>query len=176
MKPAARAGPARARCRLLVHGVVDANPLLVSDLDRSGVDLLRVADLEAALGDDPIQVMFGGAIADMVALLSPLVDGLGAAARVERTVYPAHGVGILDVLEPGVGKAAALAFLQERWGMRAAETVAIGDNWNDHEMLARAGRGLVMGNADPALCALGLEVLPTNDEDGVAVALERYVL
>jgi 5-amino-6-(5-phospho-D-ribitylamino)uracil phosphatase len=43
-------------------------------------------------------------------------------------------------------------------------------------MLVRAGRGLVMGNADPALHALGFEVLPTNDEDGVAVAIDKYVL
>ena len=42
--------------------------------------------------------------------------------------------------------------------------------------MAGAGRGLVMGNAEAALKQLGLEVLPTNDEDGVAVAIERYVL
>ena len=59
---------------------------------------------------------------------------------------------------------------------RLESPMAIGDNWNDREMLTVAGRGLVMGNADPALHALGLEVLPTNDEDGVAVAIERYVL
>jgi len=58
----------------------------------------------------------------------------------------------------------------------AAETLAIGDNWNDHEMLSGAGLGLVMGNADPEMLALGLPVLPTNDEDGVAHAIERHVL
>jgi len=80
------------------------------------------------------------------------------------------------VLDPGVGKADALAFLQRRWSILAAETLAIGDNWNDHEMLERAGLGLVMGNADPQMLALGLPVLPTNDEDGVAIAVERYLL
>jgi hydroxymethylpyrimidine pyrophosphatase-like HAD family hydrolase len=54
--------------------------------------------------------------------------------------------------------------------------MAIGDNWNDRDMLTGAGRGLIMGNADPALHELGLEVLPTNDADGVAVAIEKYVL
>jgi hydroxymethylpyrimidine pyrophosphatase-like HAD family hydrolase len=54
--------------------------------------------------------------------------------------------------------------------------MAIGDNWNDRDMLTGAGRGLIMGNADPALHELGLEVLPTNDQDGVAVAIEKYVL
>ncbi len=75
-----------------------------------------------------------------------------------------------------MGKGEAVAFLQERWGIKSAETLAIGDNWNDHEMLERAGLGLVMGNADPELRRRGLPVLPTNDQDGVAVAIERHIL
>ena len=43
-------------------------------------------------------------------------------------------------------------------------------------MVAAAGLGFVMGNADPELLALGLPTLPTNDEDGVACAVERHVL
>ena len=43
-------------------------------------------------------------------------------------------------------------------------------------MLSGAGLGLVMGNADPEMLTLGLPVLPTNDEDGVALAIERHVL
>jgi len=78
------------------------------------------------------------------------------------------------VLRAGVGKAEALAFLQRRWDVAAEETLAVGDNWNDHEMLAEAGLGLVMGNADPELCALGLPLLPSNDDDGVAIAIERH--
>ena len=74
------------------------------------------------------------------------------------------------------GKAEALGFLQLRWGIASAETLAIGDNWNDREMVERAGRGFVMGNADPELLALGLAALPTNDEDGVAHAIEEHVL
>jgi hydroxymethylpyrimidine pyrophosphatase-like HAD family hydrolase len=43
-------------------------------------------------------------------------------------------------------------------------------------MLEEAGLGLIMGNAEPALQAIGLPVLPSNDQDGVAVALDRHVL
>ena len=162
--------------RLLVEGIEPSNTLLVYYLDKSHPDVVTVPDLEAALEEDPLQVMFGGGIPEMTALIPHLRDVLGASAKIERTLYPHVGVGILDVLEPTVGKAEAVGFLQERWGVAAAETLAIGDNWNDHDMLTAAGRGLVMGNADPALHALGLEVLPTNDEDGVAVAIEKYVL
>jgi hydroxymethylpyrimidine pyrophosphatase-like HAD family hydrolase len=97
-------------------------------------------------------------------------------ARIERTVYPATDVVLLDVLDASVGKAEALGFLQERWGITSSETLAIGDNWNDREMVEKAGRGFVMGNADPGLLALGLCALPTNDQDGVAHAIEEHVL
>jgi hypothetical protein len=162
--------------RLLVEGVEPSNTLLVYYLDKSHPDVVTVPDLEAALEEDPLQVMFGGGIPEMTALIPHLQATLGESAKIERTLYPHVGVGILDVLEPTVGKAEAVGFLQDRWGVGAAETLAIGDNWNDHEMLAGAGLGFVMGNADPDLCALGLPVLPTNDEDGVAVAIERHVL
>jgi hypothetical protein len=162
--------------RLLVEGVEPSNTLLVYYLDKSHPDVVTVPDLEAALDEDPLQVMFGGSIADMAALLPHLEEGLGATARIDRTVYPEIGVGILDVLEPSVGKAEAVGFLQRRWGVGAAETMAVGDNWNDRDMLHEAGLGLVMGNADPELRALGLPVIPTNDEDGVAIAIEHHIL
>jgi 5-amino-6-(5-phospho-D-ribitylamino)uracil phosphatase len=119
--------------------------------------------------------MFADRLERMSALFPRMVETLGSSARVERTFYPAIDMGFVDVLHPQVSKGEALAFLQQRWAIAREETIAIGDNWNDQEMLARAGRGLVMGNADPALHALGYEVLPTNDEDGVAFAIERYV-
>jgi hypothetical protein len=161
---------------LLVEGVAPSNTLLAYYLDRSHPDVRTVQDLEAALDEDPLQVMFGGGLAEMAALRAQLAADLEARARIERTVYPHLGVALLDVLDPGVGKAEALAYLQARFEVSAAQTLAIGDNWNDHEMLSGAGLGLVMGNADPEMLALGLPVLPTNDEDGVALAIERHVL
>ncbi len=161
---------------LLVQASAHASALVAYYLDRSHPDVTVVADLAAALREDPIQVMFGGPQGEMDALWPGLEAVLGGEARVERTVYPQSGMGLLDVLAPAVGKGEALAFLQERWGFSPAETLAIGDNWNDHEMLERAGLGLVMGNADPELKRRGLPVLPSNDEDGVAVAIERYIL
>ena len=162
--------------RLLVQGVSESNTLLAYYLERSHPDVSIVRDLEEDLPEEPIEVMFGGAIDEMDALRPVLAAGLGDAARVEPTFYPSRRVGLLDVLDRGVDKAEALAFLQERWGLGPSDVLAIGDNWNDREMLKRAGLGLVMGNADAAMLALGLPVLPTNDEDGVAYAIERYVL
>jgi hydroxymethylpyrimidine pyrophosphatase-like HAD family hydrolase len=162
--------------RLMIEGIEPSNTLLVYYLDRSHPDVSSVPVLDDALREDPIQVMFGGAIEAMARLHARLDEELGGLVRIDRTIYPAKGVLFLDVLRAGAGKAEALAFLQRRWDVAAEETLAIGDNWNDHEMLEAAGLGLVMGNADPEMLRLGLAVLPTNDEDGVAVAIEREIL
>ena len=166
----------RAEGRLVVAGISGGNEMLAGYVSRAQAERTDVADLERELPADALQVMFAGPLPSMVETYPRLCEGLGERAKVERTFYPARGVGFLDVLHPRAGKGEALAFLWERWSIPREATVAIGDNWNDHDMLARAGRGLVMGNADPALHALGFEVLPTNDEDGVAVAIEKYVL
>jgi len=166
----------RGEGRLLVATIAAGNTQLRGYVDRSGDARVQVADLEKELPDDPVQVMFAGPLSAMLALYPRLVAGLGARAKVERTLYPGHEMGFLDVLHPQVSKGEALEFLRARWSLAREETMAIGDNWNDRDMLTGAGRGLVMGNADPALHDLGLEVLPTNDEDGVAVAIEKYVL
>jgi hypothetical protein len=185
---AIRAGRA-AGCEPVVHCgaggegwlFVEAHPtatgLVSYYLERARGEVRTVRDVISVLdGEDPIQVMFGGTAVEMAGALAALSPALEGCARIERTVYPATGVVLLDVIHPGVGKAEALAFLQGRWGISAGETLAIGDNWNDREMVASAGLGFVMGNADPELLALGLPTLPTNDEDGVARAIEEHVL
>lgn len=173
--PVVHAGQA-GEGRLLVEGWAESNTMLHYYLDKSHPDVTVVEVLEESLADDPLQVMFGGPLSGIEALWAALTAQVGQETRIERTFYPHLGAGFLDVLAPGVHKGEALGFLQERWGVTPQQTLAIGDNWNDHEMLERAGLGLVMGNADPRMRALGLPVLPTNDEDGVAQAVERYVL
>jgi 3-deoxy-D-manno-octulosonate 8-phosphate phosphatase KdsC-like HAD superfamily phosphatase len=160
----------------VVGRVSPSNTLLAYYLDRSRPDVTVVPALEAALDGETIQVMFGGPLAAMASLRARLAAELGAAGKVERTVYPHLGVAILDVLDASVGKADAVAFVQGRLGIGPDQTLAVGDNWNDQRMLEQAGLGLLMGNADPEMLRLGFPVLPTNDEDGVAVAVERYLL
>jgi hydroxymethylpyrimidine pyrophosphatase-like HAD family hydrolase len=168
---------ARGEGWLLVEARVPPAGLVAYYLERARDEVRVVPDLAAALDhEDPIQVMFGGTPGAMGAALAVLEPALAGVARIERTVYPATGVVLLDVIHPGVGKAEAVAFVQGLWRIAPSETLAIGDNWNDREMLAAAGLGFVMGNADPALLALGLPALPTNDEDGVARAIEEHVL
>ena len=88
-------------------------------------------------------------------------------------------VDILDLLPPGVSKGWALERLAARLGVDREETMAIGDNWNDVNMLEWAGQGVMMGNADLELRAMarlrGWALAPPNHEDGVAVVLEQML-
>jgi len=96
-----------------------------------------------------------------------------------RTEYPARDVSILDLLPRGVSKASALEQLAAMLGVDRKETMAIGDNWNDMDMLEWAGQGVIMGNAAQELRALaktrGWKQAPPNNEDGVAVVLEAVI-
>ncbi|MHB8469376.1 MAG: Cof-type HAD-IIB family hydrolase [Gaiellaceae bacterium] len=85
------------------------------------------------------------------------------------------GPWVVEVSAAGVNKAAALAELCEELGVAAAEVVAFGDHLNDLPMLAWAGRGVAMANAHPEVIAAADDVTVSNDEDGVAVVLERLV-
>src|SRR5262249_25170892 len=160
----------RGEGHLLVEKGPPPSGLVAYYIERFAADVREVDDLQVALEEDPIQVMFGGVRADMAALAAGLSEAGGS--RTIRQVYPESDLSLLDVVAASVSKEDAVAFLEARWGLDPADTMAIGDNWNDEGMLLRAGRGLVMGNADPEMHRLGLPVLPTNDEDGVAVAIE----
>jgi Cof subfamily protein (haloacid dehalogenase superfamily) len=172
--PVAHVGPSGEGLVFAREG--HSRTLAAYSLDPAHPDVRSVPDLGGALAADPVQVMFGGAIPEVEGLEARLAEALPGAVRLEKTLYPAAGLGLLDVLHPRVSKARALGLLLERWGVPWAETLGIGDNWNDRAFLERVGLGLVMGNAAPGLKALGFPVLPTNDDDGVAVALERHVL
>jgi Cof subfamily protein (haloacid dehalogenase superfamily) len=78
----------------------------------------------------------------------------------------------LEFAAPGVSKASGLALVADLLGFTAAEAVAVGDAENDREMLAWAGCGLAVANADERLIGEADGVIPSVHEDGVAQLLE----
>lgn len=99
-----------------------------------------------------------------------LVSGtLGALAEATHSSSSA----LVEISAAGVTKAAGLAWLCEREGYAPEQVVAFGDMPNDLPLLAWAGRSVAMGNGHPAVREVADEVTLTNDEDGVAVYLEK---
>ena len=135
-----------------------------------------VVPIENALISDPVQAMFCGTIPRMQAALRALESAqIKDQITIVRTEYPARDLCIVDVLNRDCSKGHAL----ERWasyrGIRREQVMAIGDNFNDLEMLAFAGAPFIMGNACEELKSRGWPVTGCNDENGVAAAIEQVL-
>jgi Cof subfamily protein (haloacid dehalogenase superfamily) len=134
---------------------------------------------ELVLERDPVQVGFTGTVAGIRGFETELGRRLEAEhhrVHLARTEYPVEDFALLDVLAIGATKSRALAFLRRSLGLAREETMAIGDNWNDLGMLESAGLGVMMRNAAEELRQLGFAETGTNDEAGVAEAIDRYLL
>lgn len=91
----------------------------------------------------------------------------------DRATVTLAGEAFVELLGRGVTKGAALARLAARLGVAAADVAAFGDQLVDVSMLEWAGLGVAPANAGPLVHAAADEVTASNDEDGVAVVLER---
>ena len=90
-------------------------------------------------------------------------------------VSPSGLPGSVELTPPGIHKGRGVALLCARLGVDRRDVVAVGDGLNDHEMLTWAGHGVAMGNADAATKRLADEVTAGNDDDGVAMIVERLI-
>lgn len=145
--------------------------------ERNRKYLAETSPLQDCLDEDPIQVMFTGTVTKMrevdTALQSlPFVESFGVAA----TVYDDKDFAMIDVIRAGVTKGATLAEWTALRDVPPEEIMAIGDNHNDLEMLSFAGVPVVMGNCVSVLKQRGWHMTASNDEDGVAAAIEQFAL
>jgi Cof subfamily protein (haloacid dehalogenase superfamily) len=144
--------------------------------------LVEVHPIERAFdaGEEPIQGMLCGTVEEMVAAEKALLlSDVAGQIAMHRTEYASRNLSILDLLPPGCSKGAALDCLARIRGLERDHIMAIGDNLNDLEMLDYSGHGVVMGNASADIRALaerrGWQVTASNDEDGVALAIEEVL-
>jgi Cof subfamily protein (haloacid dehalogenase superfamily) len=88
---------------------------------------------------------------------------------------PNYGLHVVECFSPEVNKWHGLGALLERWSISPANVVAVGDDVNDVEMVARAGLGIAMGNAVPAVRKAAKAHAPTNDQCGLAQAIDAVL-
>jgi len=191
--------PAATARKLLAHmDAFRSNCVITFDSETSGALVLEHADvlngsisrwieknapwiefvvpIEKALVKDPIQVMFCGNIPRMREAESHLkASGMDHEITVLKTEYVARNLCMFDILNYGCSKGHAV----ERWagyrGLTKGQVMAIGDNYNDIEMLNFAGHPVVMANASDAIKRLGFHVTLSNDDAGVAAAIEQVL-
>lgn len=92
------------------------------------------------------------------------------------TAFQRFGSHLLEVVSADCSKGSAIAWFCREYGLLRESVLAIGDHRNDLEMIEAAGFGVAMGDAPPAVQDAADAVTVTADDDGVALALERYVL
>lgn len=141
-------------------------------LARAGSSLRRHPYHQLVPSDPPTQM----AVYDR----AERVDQVGRALRLSgvRTItsITSSGGSFFELVSAACSKATGIAHLARQLGIPLAEVVAIGDNFNDVEMLREVGLGIAMGNAPEAVRRSARAVTGTNAEDGVAQAIEKYVL
>jgi len=136
----------------------------------------RVVPLERALVEDPIQAMFCGTVGRMRQAQERLAAaGMAGEITVLKTEYEARDLTIVDVLNYGCSKGHALERWARRRGFARERVMAIGDNYNDIEMLEFAGFPVIMGNACTELKQAGWTVTLPNDQSGVAAAVGQVI-
>jgi len=180
--PGFRAGTAvvfdRPRANQVIFEQMDwEDPGRKSYFERNREFIAQVAPLQACLTEDPIQVMYTGPVERMreveaVLRALPWANEFSLAV----TEYEDRNFALVDVIHPACSKGAALAEWATLRGLAREEVMAIGDNLNDREMLEFAGVPIVMGNSVAGLKALGWPVTLSNDQGGVAAAIEAYAL
>ena len=96
--------------------------------------------------------------------------------HVVKASLPYNGLWAVDFTRVGVTKATAVRELARMLGTKPEMMIAVGDSYNDLALLEACGLRIAMGPAPDELRAIAHYVAPTVDEDGLAVAIEEFVL
>ncbi|MGI6685733.1 MAG: Cof-type HAD-IIB family hydrolase [Bacillota bacterium] len=135
------------------------------------VPYIKVENWASVLKEDPTKVIFMGEGDKLDDLWAQTKERFGK--RVYITKSSPH---FLEFTHPQATKGEGIKFLAERLGIKKEEILAFGDNFNDIELLRNAGLGVAMGNAREELKKVADYVTDCNYEDGVAKAIEKFVL
>jgi Cof subfamily protein (haloacid dehalogenase superfamily) len=162
--------------KMVIEGVSEENKSLHRYLDKYRDSVSVVSDLLEYVDHPPIQIMFSGRCDPMDDYAERLNAAMDGRIQLFKTRYRSADLTILDALSATASKGASLATIAKNHGVAREEIMAVGDNHNDLTMLRYAGLGVVMANAEDELKRMGFELTPSNEEDGVAEAIERHIL
>jgi Cof subfamily protein (haloacid dehalogenase superfamily) len=166
--------------RLSVHFHIN-DDLYVSNLndasskffEGSTVVPIVVSDMRALLNRATTKVMVLSDDLEVITRLSTLLKNSDSRTRIKEY----KSIAFLEAFHPTVNKRLAVSYLTEEiMKLRPENVMAVGDDFTDIEMLQYAGIGVAMGNAPAAVKDCADWVTTTIEEDGVARAVERWIL
>ena len=169
------------RSRLSVHFYIndqlyvrEITPDTEDYLSRSTIRAIAVGDLRTTLPQEPTKVL---ALAADVDLLDTLLVDLRQHYQPTELYLTKSVATFFEATHPQVNKGTAVQYLAEQYLKLGPENVmVVGDNFNDLEMIQYAGIGVAMGNAPAGVKAIADWVAPDVELDGVAAAIEEFLL
>jgi Cof subfamily protein (haloacid dehalogenase superfamily) len=169
------------RSRLSVHFYMD-DQLFVRELtdasldyaEHTGVTAKPVGDLRTLLHREPTKVL---AMSDDIEIIQVLLATMRDRFRPDELYLTTSVANFFEATNPLVSKGTAVRYLAEDLlGLQPENVMVIGDNFNDFEMIQYAGIGVAMGNAPDGVKAVADWVAPEVRLDGVAAAIEEFLL
>ncbi len=161
---------------MVIEGISPDNKAMHRYLDLYRSSVVEVPDLVKYVQAPQIQLTVSGRCDPTEEFELKLREAMDGRVQIFKTRYRSYDLTILDVLSTTASKGESLATIATRHGIAREEIMAVGDNHNDLTMLRYAGLGVVMGNAEDELKQMGFEQTASNEEDGVAQAIEKFIL
>lgn len=140
---------------------------------RSGIEPIAVGDLRQTLGTEPTKIL---ALSHNTDTIDQLLSALRQRYTPAELYFTKSVATFFEAANPLVNKGTAVQYLTEQLNLTPSQVMTIGDNFNDVEMLAYAGVGVAMGNAPLEVQAIADWVAPSVEADGVAAAIEKFIL
>jgi Cof subfamily protein (haloacid dehalogenase superfamily) len=142
--------------------------------NRSGIEAIAVGDLRQVLDREPTKIL---ALSHQTEIIDHLLTSLRQRYTPAELYFTKSVATFFEAANPLVNKGVAVRYLaEEMLELQADNVMTVGDNFNDVEMLAYAGIGVAMGNAPAEVKAIADWVAPTVDADGVAAAIDKFLL
>jgi Cof subfamily protein (haloacid dehalogenase superfamily) len=141
--------------------------------ERSGIEAIAVGDLRQVVTTPPTKIL---ALSHNTDLIDQLLTSLRQHYTPAELYFTKSVATFFEAANPLVNKGAAVRYLAEDvLGLQAENVMAIGDNFNDVEMIEYAGIGVAMGDAPPEVQSFAQWVAPSVEANGVAVAIEQFL-
>jgi Cof subfamily protein (haloacid dehalogenase superfamily) len=142
--------------------------------ERSGIQAIPVGDLRSTLETEPTKVL---ALSDDTDLIGSMLGSLQKQYTPAELYLTKSVATFFEATNPAANKGLAVKFLAEDFlGLKPENVMAIGDNFNDLEMIHYAGVGIAMGNAPEEVQLQAQWVAPSVEKDGTAAAIEEFLL
>ncbi len=139
----------------------------------------RIYESECGTGD--LRQLLGGFDTNKMIFISPSKDIVDSILQkitetIDASRYtPYRNADFLEIMPSGYDKSSAIDALARLFDVELSQIMALGDDYNDIPMLRRAGCSVAMANAVPEAKAAAKHITDTNNDDGVAKAIRRYV-